>query len=110
MIRPCGLLLVVPHLFAVPVSVLWVGLQKSTLLNLDVKNIFILSTAGGALTLFQDSSKALKAVLFFQGPRSLPVDSLDSTDDTHPRFLVQGQKLSIGGDAVSQRSASAHVC
>jgi len=30
MIGPCGLLLVVPHLFAVPVSVLWVGLQKST--------------------------------------------------------------------------------
>ncbi len=31
---------VVPYLFAVPVSVLWVGLQKSTQLNLDVKNIF----------------------------------------------------------------------
>jgi hypothetical protein len=29
MIGPGGLLLVVPHLFAVPVSVLWVGLQKS---------------------------------------------------------------------------------
>jgi len=27
MIGPGGLLLVVPHLFAVPVSVLWVGLQ-----------------------------------------------------------------------------------
>jgi hypothetical protein len=47
MIDPGGLLLVVPHLFAVPVSVLLVGLQKSTLLNLDVKNI--LSTAGDAL-------------------------------------------------------------
>jgi len=39
MIRPGGLLLVVSHLFLVPVSVLWVGLQKSTQLNLDVKNI-----------------------------------------------------------------------
>jgi hypothetical protein len=29
-----------PHLFAVPVSVLWVGLQKSTLKSLDVKNSF----------------------------------------------------------------------
>jgi hypothetical protein len=29
MIRPGGLLLVVSHLFAVPVSVLLVGLQKS---------------------------------------------------------------------------------
>ncbi len=30
MIGPGGLLLVVPQLFVVPVSVLWVGLQKST--------------------------------------------------------------------------------
>jgi len=30
MIGPGGLLLVVPYQFAVPVSVLWVGLQKST--------------------------------------------------------------------------------
>jgi hypothetical protein len=29
-----------PHLLAVPISVLWLGLQKSTELNLDVKNIF----------------------------------------------------------------------
>jgi len=29
MIRPSGLLLVVPHVFGVPVSVLWVGLQRS---------------------------------------------------------------------------------
>jgi hypothetical protein len=40
MIGPGGLLLVVPHLFVVPVWVLSVGLQKSTELNLDVKNIF----------------------------------------------------------------------
>ncbi len=40
MIRPGGLQLVVPHLFALPVSVLRMGLQKSTELNLDVKNIF----------------------------------------------------------------------
>jgi hypothetical protein len=30
MIGPSGLLLVVPHLFAVPVSVLWLGLQKKS--------------------------------------------------------------------------------
>jgi len=35
MIRPGGLLLVFPHLFAVPVSVLLVGLQKSALQNFD---------------------------------------------------------------------------
>jgi hypothetical protein len=40
MIGPGGLLLVFRHLFAVPVSVLWVGLQKSKLLNLDVKKYF----------------------------------------------------------------------
>ncbi len=51
MIRPGGLLLAVPQLFAVPFSVLWVGLQKNTELNLDVKNIFAGShaTAGDAL-------------------------------------------------------------
>jgi hypothetical protein len=38
MIGPGGLLLVVPHLFAVLVSVLLVGLQASVQLNLDVKN------------------------------------------------------------------------
>jgi hypothetical protein len=40
MIGPGGLPLVVPHLLAVLVSVLRVGLLKSTELNLDVKNIF----------------------------------------------------------------------
>jgi hypothetical protein len=40
MIGPGGLLLVVHHLFVVPLSVLWVGLQKSKWINLDVKNIF----------------------------------------------------------------------
>jgi hypothetical protein len=34
MIGPGGLLLIVPHSFAV--SVLWAGLQKSRYLNLDV--------------------------------------------------------------------------
>jgi len=43
MIGPRGLLLVVAHLFAVPFSLLWVGLQKSTQLNLDVKTIFAAS-------------------------------------------------------------------
>ncbi len=39
-IGPSGSLLVVAHLFAVQVAVLWVGLQKSKQLYLDVKNIF----------------------------------------------------------------------
>jgi hypothetical protein len=34
------LLLVVPHLFALPVLVLWEGLQNHTELNVDVKSIF----------------------------------------------------------------------
>ncbi len=40
MIGPAGLLLVVPQLFAIPVSVLWVGFLNSVKLNLDVKNFF----------------------------------------------------------------------
>ncbi len=39
-VGPCGLLLVVSHVFAVPVLVLWVGLEKSKEPNLDMKNIF----------------------------------------------------------------------
>jgi hypothetical protein len=40
MIAPGGLLLVVPHLFAIVVQVSWVWLQGSKWLNLDVKNNF----------------------------------------------------------------------
>jgi hypothetical protein len=40
LICPGGFLLVVSHLFAVPVLVLWVGLEKSKELILDVRNIF----------------------------------------------------------------------
>jgi len=52
---PGGLLLVVSQLFAVPVSVVWVGLEKKVKnYNLDVRNIFlqghILSTTGDVLT------------------------------------------------------------
>jgi hypothetical protein len=53
MIGAGGLLLVVSHLFAVTVLILWVGLEKSIKLNSDVRNILlgqILSTAGVALT------------------------------------------------------------
>jgi hypothetical protein len=46
MIGPGDLLLLAPHLFAVPVSVLWVGLQKMYITNLG----HILSTTGDALT------------------------------------------------------------
>jgi len=35
--RPFTTNLVVPHLFAIPVSILWLGLQRSEQLNLDVK-------------------------------------------------------------------------
>ncbi len=36
------------------------------------------------IRLFQGSSRALKSCAPFQGPSSLPVDSLDSTDEPHP--------------------------
>jgi hypothetical protein len=55
MIGPGGLLLVILHLFAVPVSVLWVGLQKSMYITkLGCEKYYhrghILSTIGDALT------------------------------------------------------------
>ncbi len=40
MIGPGGLVLVVSSLYAVPVLVLWVGLEKSKYLILDARNIF----------------------------------------------------------------------
>jgi hypothetical protein len=43
MIGPDGLLLVVPHLLAVPVSIFQVGLQTSKYLNLDMKYVFAVS-------------------------------------------------------------------
>jgi len=51
---PSGLLLVVYHLLAVPVSVLWVGLEKSYYLKLGCENVFAgshsaLSIGGDAL-------------------------------------------------------------
>jgi hypothetical protein len=40
MIGPGALLLVVSHLFVIPILVLWVGLEKNRqLINLDVRNI-----------------------------------------------------------------------
>jgi hypothetical protein len=63
MIGPRGLLLVVAHLFAVPVSLLWVVLQKSTQLNLDVKTIlagsYTESPTGDALTTITHSKARL---------------------------------------------------
>jgi hypothetical protein len=41
MIGPGGLLLVVPHLFAVPVSVLLVGLQKEYITKLGCEKYFL---------------------------------------------------------------------
>jgi hypothetical protein len=48
LIAPSGLLLVVSHALAVPVSVLWVGLEKKLVhkSNLDVRNIFARSHTG----------------------------------------------------------------
>jgi hypothetical protein len=53
MIGPGGSLLVVSHLFAVPVSVLWVGLQKSKITKLGCEKYFfsqgcVLSTGGAS--------------------------------------------------------------
>jgi ABC-type nitrate/sulfonate/bicarbonate transport system permease component len=36
-----GLLLAVPHLFAIPILVLWVGLEKKNKLNVDVIFSFV---------------------------------------------------------------------
>jgi hypothetical protein len=65
MIGPSGLLLVIPHIFAVPVSV---GLQKSTYITkLGCEKIFlqghILSTAGDALRLPHLTLKLTKIIL-----------------------------------------------
>ncbi len=53
LIGPGGLLFVVPYLFAVPVSVLWVGLEKRFKTKLGCEKYFcrvmLLSTAGDAL-------------------------------------------------------------
>jgi hypothetical protein len=40
LIGPAGLLLVVSHLFAIPVLVLWVGLEKCKQLKLGCENFF----------------------------------------------------------------------
>jgi len=56
------------------------------------------------ITLLLGSSRALKVCAFLQGPSSLPVDSLGSTDEPHPRFPEQGHVLSVGGEALTQRS------
>jgi hypothetical protein len=40
MIRPGGLLLVVPHLFALPVSVLWFGVAKEYIIKLGCEKYF----------------------------------------------------------------------
>jgi hypothetical protein len=39
-IGPGGLLLVVPHLFAIPVSILWVELQKIKITKLGCEKYF----------------------------------------------------------------------
>ncbi len=54
----------------------------------------------GSDCVFHGSSRALESCAFFQGPKSLLVDSLDSTDEPHPRFPVQGYILNVGEDAL----------
>jgi hypothetical protein len=39
----------------------------------------------------------------FQGPNILPMDSMDPTDEPHPRFTTQACIVSIGGDALSKK-------
>ncbi len=56
------------------------------------------------MRLVEGSSRALKAVHFFRGPSNLPMNSLDLTHEPHPRFLVQGHILSIGGDDLRTES------
>ncbi len=46
------------------------------------------------------SSRALESCAFFHGLKSLLVDSLDSTDEPHLIFPVQGYILNVGGDAL----------
>ncbi len=57
----------------------------------------------GLMNLIQDFHlQGSKICHFLQGSSSLPVDPLDWTDEPHPRFLVQGHILSIGGDALTK--------
>jgi uncharacterized membrane protein len=54
LISPVGFLLVVSHLFAIPVLVLWVGLKKEYITKIEYEKYFcmithILGTAGDAL-------------------------------------------------------------
>jgi hypothetical protein len=44
----------------------------------------------------------MESCAFFQGPSSLAMDSLDSTDEPHPRFPVRGLILrSVGRDTLT---------
>jgi hypothetical protein len=45
-------------------------------------------------------NRARETCELFQALSSLPADSLDCTDDSHPIFPVQGHVLSVGGDAL----------
>jgi hypothetical protein len=57
-IGPGGLLLIVSHLFAVPVLILWVGMKKKKRTKLECKKHFCKATycaAGNALSLLDSS-------------------------------------------------------
>jgi len=53
------------------------------------------------LTLFSRLLQGYESCTFFQGPSTLPVDSLDLSHELHPRGVVQGHIVSVGGDALN---------
>ncbi len=62
--------------------------------------VSIQSETGSDLTGFIGLIQGSESCPSFQGPRTLPVDSLDLTHEPHPRFLMQGHILRLGGDAL----------
>jgi hypothetical protein len=52
------------------------------------------------LTLFIRLFQGSEICKTFQGPRTLPVDSLNWSSEPHPRGVVQGHIVSVGGDAL----------
>jgi hypothetical protein len=82
MIGPCGLLLVIPHPFAVPVSVLWVGLQKEYVTKLGCEKYLpeahILSTTGDAL-------RCLSNTIYRKFPQMLFAESDSAMKERHKK-------------------------
>jgi hypothetical protein len=102
----------VSNLFPTPPIKLKLGLQAGgrllTATHLDQSNYLANQKQGPVnkyeLTVFIRLFPGSGSCKFFQPPRSPPVDSLDWTDEPHPRFPGQGHILSVGGDALSVQS------